>query len=83
MEREDYLILRKNNQINLEFTYEYYNIMNRDENKKYSIEEFAQLFQAYVNMLGINLVKIYEYFDAKFFITRVINNKTGEIIMFL
>ena len=66
MNRKQYLEIRKSGQITLDLVYDYYKIHNKREDLNFPIEQFAQLFQAYVNYGMFNPQSMFEYYDRKF-----------------
>ena len=87
MTREQYLELRNNNQLDYNLFYDYY--LNECKNFEVeplvkSLEEFIPLFSHFMNtFIGVNVNKIFQYFDNKFEVNKLINIKTQEIIKYV
>jgi hypothetical protein len=82
MIREEYIKIRNSNSIDFELFYDYYTTHCKEPIIK-TIEEFIPTFIQWLNTL-INpmFTEVFEYYDAKFNITRIINLKTNQIIKY-
>lgn len=81
MNREEYLVMLNNRELNISCFHDYYTIFNIKENMKFSLEQFLPLFQTYINMIGIgNIVqKVRQYYEQKFNIIIVLDKNEKEI----
>lgn len=80
MNRENYINYRKNNNLPIDLLWEYYNNETTPENRLiHNIHSFNQAFQMYQHMFGLDLSKMFSYYDKKFNVN-ILNNKKGEII---
>ena len=80
MTREQYLEDRKNNRISIETAYEYYLEHNRSLEIRLPMDIFSQTFQHYNAAGGFDPVTVFEYFDKKFHIMRVMDLKTNALL---
>ena len=83
MTKEKYIELRNTNELSFEILWDYYCI-NIEENKRLvkTIEEFIPLFQIFMQQGFLNFEKIFQYYDNKFNITKIINIKDSKIIRY-
>jgi hypothetical protein len=81
MNREEYIELRNLGNIDFELFYEYYTTHCTEPIIK-TIEEFIQAFIQWLNrLINPTFDKVFEYYDNKFNVTKVIQN--NQIIKFI
>jgi len=80
MNKQDWLDIKKNKQYNIDSLFEFWNTIKKPNYKDLTIDEFAELIQVYANNGGqLSDEKLEEYFDKKFNIIKLYDNK-GKLI---
>lgn len=82
IERNEYLVNRRENKITIDAVYEYYKEHNRDETKDFDLPNFTQLFHIWSQTPMYNIANVFEYFDKKFGIMVATDKATGKILNF-
>ena len=81
MTREKYIEIRNTNSIDFELFYEYYTTYCTEPLIK-TLEEFIPAFIQYLNnLLNPQFTRVFEYYDAKFNVTKIIQN--NQVIKFI
>jgi hypothetical protein len=81
MNKEKYLQIRNNNTIDFELLYDYYTI-HCDKPLIKTLKEFKEAFSLFIQLFQINIDKIFEYYDNKFNVTKIIDVKLNKIIRY-
>jgi hypothetical protein len=72
MTREKYLILRKNNEVSLEMLYQYFIDISGNT---LDFSQFSVMFNQFQRNFNLNLDNFFQYYDAKFEIILLHDNK--------
>jgi hypothetical protein len=82
MNREQYIELRNSGNIDFELFYEYY-ITHCKEPIIKTIEEFIQAFIQWLNtLINPTFDKVFQYYDNKFNVIKILDVKLNKIIRY-
>jgi len=82
MTREQYIELRNSGNIDFELFYEYYTTHCKEPIIK-TIEEFIQAFIQWLNtLINPTFDKVFQYYDNKFNVIKIIDVKLNKIIRY-
>lgn len=66
MDKEKYQALRKDNQLDLELLYEFYLEKKSPEKPTLDINNFQNLIQTHIQLVGIDSDRIWNFFDKMY-----------------
>lgn len=81
MTKQEYLILRNNNQLSIPLAFDYYKQITEDQTL--DIHTFTNWFTTFVAIYKPNFSDLYNYYDQKFEVTRIINVSKSIIIKYI